>query len=150
MQIFSHKMADGRFHKQRDEIHYYQPKTKNHFDGNIYILQGGLSFSAATMFVSNLKDQKNVCVIGEETGGGNYGNTAMYLPTVILPNSNLRLVLPLYRLVINASKQKDGRGILPNILIPPSSIAIKQGIDLKMVAVKKMIKQKIIISSTLY
>ena len=142
MYVTSRKMADGRFHKRSDEVHMYHPKTKNHFDGNIYLLQGGLSFSAATLFVSSLKGQKNVTVIGEETGGGNYGNSAMFLPTITLPNSKLRVVLPLYRLVIDSNRIKNGHGIMPDILIKPSSPAIKNGIDSKMVAVKEMIIKK--------
>ncbi|MBC7651920.1 MAG: S41 family peptidase, partial [Deinococcales bacterium] len=86
MQVFSKKMADGRFHKRSDEVHFYQPKTKKHFNGNIYLLQSGLSFSAATLFVGSLKGQNNVTVLGEETGGGSYGNSAMFIPTITLPN----------------------------------------------------------------
>ena len=142
MYIFSRKMADGRFHKRADEVHFFNPKTKNHFDGNIYLLQSGLSFSAATLFVGSLKGQKNVTVIGEETGGGNYGNSAMFLPTITLPNSKLRIILPLFRLVIDSNRIKDGRGIMPNVFVKPSSPAIKNGIDGKMVAAKEMIKKK--------
>ena len=142
MQLFSRKMGDGRFHKRSEEVHIYHPKTKNHFDGNLYLVQDGLSFSAATLFISNLKGQKNVTVIGEETGGGNYGNSAMFLPTITLPNSKLRVILPLYRLVIDSNRVKNGRGIMPNIQILPSSIAIKNGVDLKIVMVKQLISIK--------
>ena len=142
MQFFSKKMADGRYHKRSDEVHFYQPKTKNHFDGNIYLLQGGLSFSAATLFVGSLKGQNNITVLGEETGGGNYGNSAMFIPTITLPNSKLRVTLPLYRLVIDSTRVKDGRGIMPNIYIVPSSNAIKNGVDLKIDKVKELINAK--------
>ncbi len=147
LQIFSKKRADGRYHKLRDEIHIYKPQKQFHFNGDIYLLQGGLSFSAATLFVSNLKGQRNVTVVGEETGGGFYGNTAMFLPTVILPNSKLRIILPLYRLVIDSSREKNGHGILPDILLPPNSIAIKKGIDLKMDTIKSIILKKTTVSS---
>ncbi|MBC7721237.1 MAG: peptidase S41 [Pedobacter sp.] len=148
MQNFIHKKADDRFHKRREERHFYQPKTTNHFEGNIYLLQGGYTFSAGTLFVGNLKSQKNVTVVGEETGGGYYGNSAVFLPTIILPNSKLRLVLPLARLVVDSSRIKDGHGIIPDVLIQPSSVAIKQGIDLKMITIKQMISKKMAVSST--
>jgi len=135
------KMSDGRFHNRKAEQHYFNPKTNHHFNGNIYAMQGGYSFSAATLFISSIKGQKNVTIFGEETGGGNYGNSAMHLPLIILPNSKLRVVLPTYRLVIDSTRKKDGRGIMPDQYIYPSSDAIKKGIDLKLNRIKKMIAQ---------
>jgi len=139
MHLFSKKQEDGRYHKQKEEEKITKPSTKYHFDGNTYVLQGGLSFSAATLFASNLKGQNNVTIVGEESGGGYYGNTAMFLPTIILPNSKLRVVLPLYRLVIDSSRQQNGRGLLPDILVQPCSVAIKEGKDLKIDTAKKLI-----------
>ncbi len=136
------KTADNRYHDVGSEAHYYWPKSKYHFNGNIYIIQGGYTFSAATMFVSSLKGQKNVTVIGEETGGGNYGNSAMQIVKIKLPNSKLRVTLPLFRVVINHHRNKDGRGIMPDINVPTTSYAIKHKIDLKEQKVKQLIKEK--------
>ena len=135
------KMNDGKIHYRRYEKHLFKPKAKNHFNGNLYLLQGGSSFSAATMFVAALKGQSNVKVIGEETGGGYYGNSAMHIPTIVLPNSNIRVGLPMYRLVMDKNRPKGG-GIIPDISIPPSSLAIKAGIDLKMNMVRDMISKE--------
>ncbi len=142
MHLFSKKKADGRYHKQDEERKITKPATKYHFDGGIYVLQGGLSFSAATLFTSNLKGQKNVTIVGEESGGGYYGNSAMFLPTIILPNSKLRVILPLYKLVIDSSRLQDGRGVLPDILVLPSSDATKQAKDVKVETVKALILKK--------
>ena len=94
------------------------------------------------MFVSHLKGQSNVTVVGEETGGGNYGNSSVHLPTIILPNSHIEVILPLYRIVNDAARQKDGRGIMPDIYVGPSADAIKKGIDPKMQKVKELIGTK--------
>ena len=139
MHLFSYKKSDGRYHNTRFENHYFQPFTRRHFNGKVYLMQGGYTFSAATMFVSYLKGQHNVTVLGEETGGGYYGTSAMHLPTIILPHSKLRVILPLYRLVLDARRTKDGRGIPPDIYVPPSSEAIKQGVDKKMIKVRELI-----------
>ncbi len=138
MNIGGRKEKDGTIHYRRYEKHYFQPITKNHFEGHVYLLQGGYSFSAATMFISSLKGQKNVTVVGEETGGGWYGNSAMHIPEIKLPYSKLRVRLPMYRLVMDSTRVK-GRGILPDWEIAPSSNAIKQGIDLKMALIQKEI-----------
>ncbi len=139
MQFYGTKMEDDLIHNRWYETHYYKPKTYNHFDGNIYILQGGYTFSAATMFASSLKGQKNVKLVGEETGGGYYGNTAMHIPIIILPDTKISVRLPIFRLVMDKARPK-GRGVMPDIEIKPSVLAIKKGIDAKMLAVKQMIK----------
>ena len=142
MNFFAHKNNDGRIHYRRFENHFYKPKQKNHFNGNVFLIQGGVTFSASTMFIGLLKGQSNVTIVGEETGGGFYGNTAMHLPIIILPNSKLRVVLPMYRLVINKDRIKNGRGILPDVYVPPSSIAIKNGVDIKLQRIREIIINK--------
>lgn len=139
--VISKKEADGKFHFKRFEKHYYAPVTKNHFDGNVYILQGGYTFSASTLFTSPLMKQKNVMIVGEESGGGYYGNSAMMIPNIKLPNSGLLFRLPLYRLVMDKTRPK-GNGVIPDVIVDPSSYAIKQGFDIKLETVKKMIQQK--------
>ncbi len=136
------KRADGRYHFAYFENHTFKPKKKFHFDGDVYLIQGGYSFSATTLFINSIKGQSNVTVLGEETGGGSYGNSAVHLPQIILPNTKIRIVLPVYRLVMDASQPKNGRGIIPDVEIKPSSAAIRDGVDLKIAAVKEMIRKK--------
>jgi len=137
--LISRKKADGRYHVFESEHHYYYPKKMHHFDGQIYILQGGYTFSAATMVTATLNEQPNVHIIGEESGGGYYGNTATYLPTIILPNSKLRIIMPMFRMVMDANRHKDGRGVMPQIPVYPTIEAIKNGIDLKIQKARSLI-----------
>ena len=139
MHFTNKKMGDGRIHNHYLETHYYHPKQNNHFSGNIYLVQGGYTFSAATMFLSWMKGQQNIQLIGEETGGGYYGNSAMFIPDIVLPNTKLRVSLPLYRVVWNDKRIKNGRGVMPDIEIDPSSQAIKNGVDIKLNYIRKMI-----------
>lgn len=133
---------DGKIHFRYFEKHHFKPKKKNHFDGNIYILTGGYTFSAATLVAGNLKGQHNVTIVGEETGGGSYGNSAMLLTKIVLPNTGLRVTLPLFRMVFDSGRLKTGRGILPDIEVKPSSNSIKTGVDGKMEKVLELIRQK--------
>lgn len=141
MNIGASKASDGSIHYKRFEQHYYQPKERLAFKGNTYLVQGGYTFSAATMVVGALKGQENILVVGEESGGGQYGNSAMHIPAITLPNTKLRIRLPLYRMVINQNIPK-GRGIEPDIKIPPSSYSIRMGFDPKMAAIQAFIKNK--------
>lgn len=141
MLFTSRKKSDGRYHFGYFERHWFKPKKKNHFDANVYLIQGGYSFSATTLFINAIKDQKNVITIGEETGGGSYGNTAVHMPQIILPTTGLRIVLPLYRLVMDASAPKTGKGITPEILVNPNSSYIRKGIDPKIEKVRELIEE---------
>jgi hypothetical protein len=47
----------------------------------------------------------------------------------------------MYRMVMDKNRPK-GRGIMPDVEIPPSSIAIKEGYDIKILAVRKLIEEK--------
>lgn len=134
------KRADGYYHFGYFERHYFKPKKKNHFDGQTYILIGGNSFSATSLFTESVIDEDNVIVVGEETGGGAYGNTAWLIPDVVLPQTGVRFRLPLFRLVINKDNPKDGRGILPEVEVKPTVEAIRNGRDYKMDKVKELIR----------
>lgn len=140
------KMDDGKIHYRRYERHYFQPKQKHHFDGNVYLIQGGYTFSAATMFISQLQGQPNVKIVGEESGGGYYGNSAMHIPVITLPNSEIKVSLPLYRLVMDKNRPK-GRGVFPDIEIKPSSAAIREGYDIKIREVRKMIQSGMLLKA---
>ncbi len=137
----SRKKKDGLYHFSFLEKHEFKPRSSNNFHGNIYILQDGFTFSAGSLFVSKLKGQDNVQVIGEESGGGNEGTSAIYLPEIILPNSKLRVILPMFRIVENSNKPATAKGIVPDIEVQPSSRAIRDGIDLKIKKVKALIAE---------
>ena len=136
------KKKDGKYHFGYFERHYFHPKKKNHFDGNVYILTGGNSFSATTLFTQTVKPQDNVFVVGEETGGGAYGNTAWLIPDLTLPETGIRFRLPLFRLVIDKDIPKDGHGVQPEVIAMPTTEAIRRGADYKMDKVMELIKSR--------
>ena len=139
MNFVTRKRSDGKYHFGYFERHYFTPKSRYHYTGNVYIITGGNSFSASTLFVNALKGQSNVKIVGEETGGGAYGNTAWFIPDATLPNTRVRFRLPRFRMVMNKNYPKNGRGIVPDIEVKPSADAIKNGYDVKMEYVKKLI-----------
>lgn len=139
-QLVTHKAADGKYHFGYFERHYFKPKKRSHFDGQVYILTGGNSFSATTLFAKAIQGQPNVTIVGEETGGGAYGNTAWMIPDVTLPNTHVRFRLPRFKLIMDTSLVKAGRGIMPDIEVGMSSSLIKRGVDPKLAVVARMIR----------
>jgi len=140
MQFVTKKRSDGKYHFGYFERHYYKPKSKHHYNGNIYLLTGGNSFSATTLFAAAVKGQKNVIIVGEETGGAAYGNTAWMIPDARLPNTKMGFRLPKFRLVMDNHGEKNGRGVQPDVFAGPSVKAIKDGVDYKIEKVRELIE----------
>lgn len=141
LQFLTKKGKDGNYHFRWYEGKHFTPKNKHHFTGTTYILTGGNTFSAASLVAKTLREQENVIVVGEETGGGAYGNTAWLIPDVTLPNTGVRFRLPLFRLVIDKEAEK-GSGVQPEVSALPTVEAIRRSEDYKMEKVKKLIQNQ--------
>ncbi|MEJ7913471.1 MAG: S41 family peptidase [Chitinophagaceae bacterium] len=128
--FMTRKKADGFYHFGYYERKRFKPKRHNHFGGQVYVLSGGNTFSASTLFIKAVKEQKNVTIVGEETGGGAYGNNAWLIPSVTLPATRVRMRLPLYRLVIDKNEVK-GFGVQPEVPAFPTTEAIRKNFDFK-------------------
>jgi len=97
-----------------------QPK-QNSYAGKVYILADGRSFSAAAEFSAIARSNKRALFIGEEVGGGYYGNTSGDDAFITLPNSQLSCRIPLvkYTLAVKQDANK-GNGILPEYPVYPT------------------------------
>lgn len=141
--ILSRRRADGRYHYVRGENRFLRCKRRNHFDGRVFLLQGGYTYSAASIVTAKLKGKKNATIVGEESGGTAYGNSAFLIPTLVLPNSKISVSIPLYRMVMDANWPKDGKGVLPDIAVAASPRSIRLGNDPKMDTVLSTIGRKL-------
>ncbi len=139
--LFTTRRKDGLYHFNYWENHRFKPKKKNFYAGNIYMIINGPTFSAATLFAHAMKGQDNVLLVGEEAGGGNYGNNGLIIPNIVLPNTEMRVRMPLFRVVQHNPGPKDGRGVTPDIYIPPTSTAVRNLQDRKLQVTLDMIKK---------
>jgi hypothetical protein len=139
LMVLTRKRADGFYHFGYWERHRYRPKEKNHFNGKTWVLINGPTFSASTLFCNAVKGQKNVTLLGEEAGGGWHGNNGIMIPDITLPHTRLRVRLPFFRLVQFNHVPKNGRGVQPDIWLPPSVEGIRKAQDRKMMLVKSLI-----------
>jgi hypothetical protein len=138
--FFTRKKSDGHYHFGYYERHWFGSKKNNRFSGKTFVLMGGNSFSATTLFIDAINKQENVITVGEETGGGAYGNTAWLIPDVTLPHTRIRFRLPLFRLVVDKNIPKNGRGVQPEIEVDPSVGAIRRNADYKLDKVMELIR----------
>jgi hypothetical protein len=143
LKIFTKKDKNGLYRYGYWERHLFKPMKKYHFDGNVYVLISGPTFSAATLFCGSLKGQKNVKLIGEEAGGGWYGNDGILIPDIKLPHTHVQVRLPLFRIIQYQHRDVKGQGVQPDIYVGTNLEDIRKGIDTKMETAKKIIREKI-------
>jgi C-terminal processing protease CtpA/Prc len=88
------------------------------FAGKVLILINGDCFSTTAEFLSQAHYHKRATFIGEESGGGYYGNTSGVVPALTLPSTKLIVYVPLvsYYLAVK-SDQAAARGVLPDFPI---------------------------------
>ena len=138
--MFTTKRSDGHYHFRYWENHVVKPKKKDFFNGQVYVLISGPTFSASTLFAHTMKGQQNITLVGEETGGGAYGNNGLMIPHITLPNTAMRVRMPMFRLVQYQHGPKDGKGVTPDVYVGPSGVAAVNSIDIKMKAVMQLIQ----------
>lgn len=118
-----------------------QQPGENNFNGKIEFLIGGKSFSGAAEFSAIAKSNERGIFIGEETGGGYYGNTSGHKIALELPNTKIRVNIPMIKYVMSVrqSKYKD-RGIIPDYVVVLSINDYMQHKDPQMDLAMKLIK----------
>jgi hypothetical protein len=138
----THKKRDGKYHFGYWERHTFKPKRTNHFNGHVYVLTNGLTFSASSLFCNAVKGQQNVTLVGEETGGGWYGNSGILIPNIILPHTKLKVRLPFFRIVQYDHIATKGTGVIPDVYVGPDWRDMLNSVDTKIEIVKKMIEER--------
>ncbi len=91
-----------------------KPRKKHHFDGDLYVLINGRTFSASVLVAAYLANEKRATFIGQETGGGQSGTNAFLMPKLELPHTRMRIVFPLYAIQHQIAAENKGRGLLPD------------------------------------
>ncbi|MEQ9405131.1 MAG: S41 family peptidase [Cyclobacteriaceae bacterium] len=110
-----------------------QQVQDDNFQGTLYLLTDGWTFSTAADVVSVLDNANRSVIIGEETGGGRFGNTSGASTTLHLSNSKISINLPMWKYTTALDEKKDnGRGVIPDIQLTPTieQILTKEDVQL--------------------
>ncbi len=118
-----------------------QKPQKNVFEGKLWVLTDGGTFSTAADVCSILHANDRATFVGEEVGGGYYGNNSAIQIGVTLPNSKINFYVPIVRYT-NAVDYPafKGHGVKPDYRVPPSYEAHKKGIDPIMEKVRELLR----------
>lgn len=105
-----------------------QPPGKYPFLGKVFVLIDGGTFSTAADFCAVTHHLQRATFIGEETGGGFYGNNSGVQTMLTLPHSQVRV--PMYE-YWNAVPGYDGkrRGTRPDYLVETKALNLLRGLD---------------------
>jgi len=131
---------DGRILRKAGIEEHEKPQA-NPYLGNIYVLTSGLTYSGGSEFATLLKNYTKALFVGEEVGGGYYGNTSGNRIVLKLPNTQLNIGIPILKFVLSTPIDSNpiGHGVLPDYYVQPTISQFLEGYDAEMEYVKKMI-----------
>ncbi|HEX6169113.1 MAG TPA: S41 family peptidase, partial [Chitinophagaceae bacterium] len=123
----------GMFRLKKEYYNYVpllneQQPDKNHYKGKLYTLINGASGSMASVVSSFLKAKGRSVFIGEESGGTMEGNTSLGYARLLLPNTKIRIEIPLTKTAHHVDFVK-GRGVFPDYYVTPKIEDLVAGID---------------------
>jgi len=123
---------------------YKMPKaSKLAFQGSIYVLVNGKTFSAGSSLARYLKEYGGAIVIGTETGTRYEGFAGGSTETITLPNSQIEIGIPRYLIAYPPSQLQNTRnqGLLPDHSIRYSFEDMAEGRDLHLEKARSLIGQ---------
>jgi hypothetical protein len=113
----------------KDNLDKVEPKAQS-FDGRVYVLVNGMSISGSADIAALLHYYKRATFIGEETGGAYYGNNAGDFINLTLPNTHIRITIPIRSSLLAVSNYASTeRGVVPDFELKPKIEDILKGID---------------------
>lgn len=105
--------------KGKEKTYKLPRKNKWAFQGKIYVLVNGRTYSSGSSTARYLKEYTDAVIIGEETGTRYEGFAAGSTQVVYLPHSNIKIGIPRYHLKFPPSEKQTtkNRGLLPDVEI---------------------------------
>ena len=118
------KMKDGSLERKKRKGHglmAYKKEPQHKFSGKTYVIIGPDTYSAGSEFSNMIYTNDLATFVGQETGGGYYGNTSGYSQKLVLPNSNIKISIPALQFIMNVEpKLPFGRGVIPHHEVIPT------------------------------
>ncbi len=106
-----------------------EPKP-NAFRGKLFVLINGGTFSAAAEIASFIHYRKRGEFVGEEAGGNYNFNVSGFTPTLVLPNSQIRVAVPTLKYEMDVSDYTAGHGVIPEHPLSDASNANIRELDI--------------------
>ena len=120
----------GRYVRQYADNETLYP-SQYPFKGSVYVLTNSNVQSAAAYFAALLKDEGRAKIIGNETGGSGTNTNSFHLLTYELPNTKIRLTVPVVHAEFSLEQNNNtaGRGVQPDYPVSLSLTDLKENND---------------------
>jgi len=133
--------TDSGYFKIKDEVlDKFTPKTKDHFNGKVYVLSNGGSRSATNTMLSLIRGYQVGTIIGQESGGVCQDVDGRKRVDLKLPSSGIRLSFPIWSFKINSSSGDRCRGVIPDYFVDITSHDLINDKDLELELANRLIK----------
>ncbi|MCP5048883.1 MAG: hypothetical protein GY940_17060, partial [bacterium] len=133
------KNASGWYDVSHPNLGTQQPIQPG-FTGKVWVLIDGGSFSATGEATSVMHFHKKAVFVGLECGAGYYGNTSGFVPRLTLPNTGIRLNIPMVRYTMDVSGYPKDRGLIPDHEVIPTIQDLLNDKDVQMEFIINKIK----------
>lgn len=103
-----------------------QLNSLGRYDGKVFVLSGGGSFSTATSFLAMVKDNELGIIVGTESGtfASAYGEP--YL--IVTPNTKNKILIST-KYIIRPNEERSKHGVIPDIIVEAKMEDLLNGID---------------------
>jgi C-terminal processing protease CtpA/Prc len=122
--LFNKKVEDGTIERRASVgkgLMAYKKEPEFKFSGKTYVLISPVTYSGGSEFSNMMYSQGLATFVGQETGGGYYGNTSGYGRRLILPHSKIEVSIPALQFVMNVNPSLPfGRGVIPHHVAIPT------------------------------
>lgn len=120
---------DGQYYQVKGAARTKVKPASTTFRGKLLVLINSRCASATTELLGQVASHCTATFLGEETGGNPVTQAASDLLTLVLPNSQLKVQMPMIRSVMNVTFENDGHGLKPDIPFRPSIRDVLSGKD---------------------
>lgn len=120
---------DGQHYQVKGATRTKVKPASTPFKGKLLVLINSRCASATTELLGQIASHCTATFLGEETGGNPVTQAASDLLTLVLPNSKLKVQMPMIRSVMNVTFENDGHGLKPDIPFRPSIEDVLKGED---------------------
>lgn len=118
-----------------------KPNKQCNFNGKVYVITNGGTFSTGAYAASVLKNAAGATVVGQETGGSEYAIGGGVIGRLVLPYSKLNVRFPLYKWRFNVTEENTGRGVKPDMIVKPDPESMASSNDRALAAVIGLIRK---------
>jgi hypothetical protein len=123
--VFANKKMNDASYERKENVGFglraYKKEPKYKYDGALYVLIGPITYSGGSELSNMIYSNDLGTFVGQETGGGYYGNTSGYSEELILPHTQITVNIPTLQFEMNVNDRIPfGRGVIPHYEVIPT------------------------------